>query len=351
MAYDHPVILRLLMDDRFREWVNYPTPELDRYWKQRLRHHPEEQQGVERARHVLRYMDFTKSQDIDRAGILAKAWDRARQSEAAAPPLVSFPRASKRTFASRYWYQIAAVLIGLALVIGYQYYLLSDRVHTTAYGESKHVVLPDGSTVMLNANSELRYERTWPQHQPRRVKLTGEAFFSVTHQTDDQKFVVQANDLAIEVLGTEFNVNHRRGETAVMLQQGRVRLDWSASERAVGATADTTRQLTIKPGELVVFSADTLTRKEVNPHVYASWTDNEWRFEQTPLSEVITMIEDNYGYRVIAEEALVADKVFTAEIHEADLDLLLAFLSESFDLAIIQYEQTITFQHRKAKAP
>ena len=351
MAYDHPVVLRLLMDNRFREWVNHPTPELDHYWQQRLRRYPEERPGVERARQMLRHLDFEKSATIDREGILAKALERAKESEASLSQPISPPRAKSRALVSRYWRQIAAVLVGIALLAGYQYYFLSDRVHTTAYGESEQVVLPDGSTVMLNANSVLRYERRWSLDQPRRVTLTGEAFFSVTHQANDQTFVVQANDLAIEVLGTEFNVNHRRDETEVMLREGSVRLDWSASERATVLPDDTLRHLTIKPGELVVFSSDTLVKKEVNPRVYAAWTDDEWLFEQTPLSEVFAMIEDNYGYQVVTEPSTIADKVFTAEIHEADLDLLLNFLSESFDLIITQHQRTIVIQNRTGSAP
>ena len=340
-------MLRLLTDDRFSEWVNHPTPELDHYWKQRLLHHPEEQQAVEQARRVLQHLDFDKSQRIDREGILAKAFDRAQSLDGSTSLPLSRPRSSSQRVASRYWYRVAAVLVGFAVLVGYWYYVPHDQIHATAYGESEHIVLPDGSTVILNANSELRYDREWKEDKPRQVTLSGEAFFTVTHQADHQKFIVRANDLAIEVLGTEFNVNHRRGETKVMLQRGSVRLDWSARKQADPLTADTIRQLTIEPGELVVFSDDELTRKTVNPTVYSSWTDNEWLFEQTPLAEVIAMIEDNYGYRVVAPEAIVANKVFTAEIHDADLDLLLTFLSESFDLTISKNEETITIQDKK----
>ena len=347
MPQDQPAILRLLMDDRFSEWIHHPTPELDHYWEQWLLHHPEEQSVVEQARQTLQHLDFNKSQYIPRESILAIAFERAESLENPGSVSVPSQESSNHRALPRYWYRVAAALIGVALLVGYWYYLPTDQVHTTTYGESKNIVLPDGSTVILNANSELRYEQEWNEDEPRQVTLAGEAFFSVSHQSDHQKFIVWTNALAIEVLGTEFNVNHRRNETEVMLQQGSVRLDWSADEHVNSAIPDTVRHLTIEPGELVVFSADKLTRKTVNPDVYSAWTDNEWLFEQTPLAEVIAMIEDNYGYHVVAPEALVADKVFTAEIHDADLELLLTFLSESFDLTITKHEKTINIQNRK----
>ena len=345
MAYDDAVVLRLLMDDRFSEWVNNPTPELNRYWKQRLARYPEEQPAVEQARHLLQHLDFNKNEHIDREGILANAL--ARASQLPATHAVPHPRFSRFRLAPRYQYLVAAVLVGCLIVVGYWHYLPSEQTYVTAYGESQQIVLPDGSTVVLNANSELRHAREWDSHQSREVALSGEAFFSVTHQTNHQKFIVQTNGLAIEVLGTEFNVNHRRGATKVMLQRGSVRLDWSAGERTEEPSTDTTHQLTIKPGELAVFADQQVTRKAVDPQVYSAWTDDEWVFDKTPLTEVLAMLEDNYGYQIVADEAVVKDKVFTAEIHRADPQLLLTFLSESFNLAITRDERTITLRDKE----
>ena len=340
MNHDPAFIVHLLMDDCFQAWVKHPTPELNRYWEEYLRQHPDEQPLVERARQVLQHLSFAKSEAIGREGILQRALNQAGAA--------SHPIAPLRPWLS--WYRGAAVLVGALLVTAaYWYTLPATQVHTTAYGESERVVLPDGSTVVLNANSTLRYPQQWDEQRPRQVELTGEAFFSVTHQANQQKFIVRTNNLAIEVLGTEFNVNHRRGETEVVLAQGEIRLDWQPAP----ITAASHQPLLLKPGECVVFSEDerAATKKVVNPEVYSSWTDQRWLFEQTPLTEVFAMIEDNYGYRVVAEPATLADKVFTAEIADAQLDLLLSFLSESFNLEITKGSRVITLRQRSAVMP
>jgi ferric-dicitrate binding protein FerR (iron transport regulator) len=71
--------------------------------------------------------------------------------------------------------------------------------------------LPDNSTVILNANSSLRYQENWEAELLREVWVDGEAFFSVVHTHNHQRFRVNVtDDLKVEVLGTEFNVKDRR---------------------------------------------------------------------------------------------------------------------------------------------
>ncbi|WKN44954.1 FecR family protein [Tunicatimonas pelagia] len=343
---DKHSLTSLMMDDRFRAWVTNPTPELDRYWEQYLFQHPEAKPVIEQARAVLQHMNFPKSSSIDREGILKRALAQANAEPSSTQ--LSAPSSSQKVHRLKSWYWAAASVIGILLISIYWFIALGTHSYQTAYGESERIVLPDSSVVILNANSELRYSRSWDQDSPRQVELIGEAFFSVTHQVNQQKFIVQANDLAIEVLGTEFNVNNRRGKTAVMLQRGSVRLNWSVGEANRKATSDTTATATIEPGELAVYSQDRneLTRQMVNPRVYSSWTDSQWVFDKTSLSEIFTMIEDTYGYRVVLEQPAIADRVFTAELTEANLELLLDFLSESFNLIITKDEHTITIQKK-----
>ena len=64
------------------------------------------------------------------------------------------------------------------------------------------LVLSDGTTVYLNAESELTYPVKF-SGKDRRVYLKGEAYFEVERDTC-KPFIVEANSLEIQVLGTEF---------------------------------------------------------------------------------------------------------------------------------------------------
>ncbi|NER84933.1 MAG: DUF4974 domain-containing protein, partial [Leptolyngbya sp. SIO1D8] len=167
------------------------------------------------------------------------------------------------------------------------------------------------------------------------VKLHGEAFFSVMHKENNQKFIVRSGDLSIEVLGTAFNVNNRRGNNKVILNEGSVRLDLSSIDWRDGDQSGES-YLLMEPGEMVEVNEDDkeISKKIVNPAIYSSWTENVLIFDKTPLEEVIKMIEDNYGYAVYTNNLNVEDLDFTGELYSSELSLILEYLSETFDLQI-----------------
>jgi ferric-dicitrate binding protein FerR (iron transport regulator) len=71
-------------------------------------------------------------------------------------------------------------------------------------GSRSKSILPDGTTVWLNAGSKLVYENDF-SGATREVKLEGEAFFDVVKQPE-RPFIVHTSGIAIKVLGTAFNV-------------------------------------------------------------------------------------------------------------------------------------------------
>ena len=212
-------------------------------------------------------------------------------------------------------------------------------VYQTEYGQKQPITLPDGSTVILGANSQLRHRRGWSADEPRTVTLQGEAFFSVTHQANNQTFVVQSAEVAIEVLGTRFNVNNRRGENQILLEEGSIRLD--VSQVAV-RPPNQAATILMHPGEVVEISSDLIVKKTVNTDPYISWTRDTLTFRQAPLREIIRTIEDHYGYMVTAPGIAVDELLLTAELHTSELDMILRYLSEVFDLTIHKEEHEIT---------
>ncbi|MGZ8549263.1 MAG: FecR family protein, partial [Chitinophagaceae bacterium] len=71
-------------------------------------------------------------------------------------------------------------------------------------GSTSRSLLPDGTTVWLNAGSKLHYENDF-NGTTREVRLEGEAFFDVVKHPD-RPFIVHTSGIDIKVLGTAFNV-------------------------------------------------------------------------------------------------------------------------------------------------
>jgi transmembrane sensor len=81
-------------------------------------------------------------------------------------------------------------------------------------GSTQVVHLSDKSVVYLNALSSLYFPTSFEGQTSRTVRLTGEAYFEVAHNTA-QKFNVQIDSMTLTVLGTEFNVNGYKEENIV----------------------------------------------------------------------------------------------------------------------------------------
>lgn len=239
----------------------------------------------------------------------------------------------------------AAMVTGLLTMIAIAYFLLqnpsSHLKYQTAYGETMEVVLPDSSVIKLNGNSQLSFMSDWDHTAIREVWLQGEAYFEVRRKSEHnldpaqlgdtlagQKFIAYTDNFNVEVLGTSFNVNDRGTRASVVLSTGKVRLKKN----------DERKDIVMKPGDRVALSAqnDDLIAKTVNPDLYTAWTKNMLVFEDTPLSEIAQLLEDNYGLKVTMKDKALKDRIFTGDIPTIQTDVLLEILKTSMQINITQ---------------
>jgi len=232
-----------------------------------------------------------------------------------------------------YWAAAAVLLIGLLAGSTWLWQAQPAPGRPTELathnGELRTVRLPDGSSVTLNANSTLRYAATWPASAPREVWVDGEAFFSVKHMPNSQRFRVHtAGNFTVEVLGTKFTVYRRHAQARVVLLSGKVRVDF-----------DDRRQpdVLLKPGELLQ-TADARPRQFVHQAVlapkYAAWTEKKMVFNDTPIAELATQLRDTYGVTVVMTDPALSQKTITGTVPLGDLDLLCRGLEASFHFKV-----------------
>jgi len=231
------------------------------------------------------------------------------------------------------WQKIAAtaiVLSGLSVLVFTWY---SNRFTTyTACGKIKEIMLPDSSTVILNARSEIRYLTGWDHDAPREVWLEGEAFFSVTHTPVRQPFIVHTSgQVDVEVLGTQFNVSQRANRTRVVLNAGEIRLQIKN-----GSNDPAVKHIAMKPGDLVEFakSAGQPVKKTVNPQVYSSWKNNRLFFDNTTLPELINLLEERYERKVVVTDNSLTGIRFNGDFPSDNLQLLLKALAATYNLEV-----------------
>jgi ferric-dicitrate binding protein FerR (iron transport regulator) len=334
-----------LLDDAFVQWVRMPTPDGDVFWENWRRQHPERRQVLEEACGLVRGLHANR--DPLPMGSFRRMQAHLDGVYAALKEPEVRPLSGTNRRPARWLGWAAAAMVALMLLAGGAWYQATRPTggaqYATGFGQTRTVTLPDGSRVLLNANSRLRTPARWNDGVRREVWLEGEAFFTVAKKrvasggrTEGAKFVVHTGQVDVEVLGTRFNVTNRRGQTTVTLNEGKVMLDEGALDG----------QVIMQPGELVRLGRDgrTLVRKKVNPGQYSSWTENRYVFDDTPLAEIAQRIEDTYGVPVVLKSPGLAQRTFSATIPTKNLDVLLLALSESFGMDIEKNETEIVFK-------
>ncbi len=238
---------------------------------------------------------------------------------------------------ARFFYKIAATIVVLLSVSVWWYAHSRDMIEVrTGYGERIAITLPDQSCVVLNGNSLLTYAPNWDPQSGREVWIEGEGFFSIKHTEDNQKFVVHAADLDVEVLGTKFNVKARSCASEVLLAEGKVKLETKDAQRVV-----------LKPGELATHHNKQLSTRSVEKRRYTSWVQNKLLFEGTTLREVATLLKETYGLEVEFADADLQEKELSGEISSATADDVLHAIAETLDLVVAKQGRSVAISSKQ----
>lgn len=360
---------QLVDDPSFRQYVRQSDPAAVRLWDAWCERHPELSELVREARVMVQLLDSTPRYTLAREQVEKEVADIRARLHGEVPPslVVSESAGIQRWIRPAYW-AAACVLLVAAFGVWYAQptwptaptealrtnpalapssQTAPVATYQTPYGERRSVTLPDGSVVTLNAHSTLT-TIAWTENR-REVRLEGEAFFRVSKKTQagrPVKFVVRAGLVAVEVLGTRFNVSTRHQRVTVALEEGDIRLKVLDPQRP---DTDGVRMLDMVPGDRVELTNQQLITlsRSAKPDDYAAWTEGELVFDDTPLSEVAALIHDNYGYEVVFDTPELADRRLTARLPDPSLDMLLKALSKAFSLSVTRSEKTIRITQDK----
>ncbi len=328
---------QLAKDPWFQRWVLNPTKKDLLFWQQFLAEHPDQLEKVQTAKR--RVESAAGSIQPERLRPLEKKKMHERLMEAV--------RRDRKRFKIRTLTLSAAAAVLLLIVAGIVLWNFgasreeSVVVVSTPYGETKEVSLPDGSKVVLNANSTITYPQSWEAGADRTVQLRGEAHFTVAPKPATQaKFIVVTNDLRVNVLGTVFNVYAREQGTKVTLEEGKVILNLNEQRRK--------KKPTIKmiPGEQVYFSAQTgqLKEEKVNVTAKGSWKDGIIVFDGITIGELGEIIRETFGKKVEFKDTAMTKQLITGAGPADDLELLLETVEKAFAIKVTRRDSLLIFE-------
>lgn len=185
-------------------------------------------------------------------------------------------------------------------------YTANDSTIHTAYntirtprGAEYKLILADGSTVWLNAESEITYPVAF-NGTTRELKLKGEAYFDVT-PNPKRPFIVHTDQFNIRVTGTEFNVRVYAGETeSATLAQGGIQLEKG------------TDIYQIKPGQQAYLENHEVQVKQVDLKEAIAWRYNAFSFNEVPLEQIMNELSRWYDIHVFYASPNIKGLHFTA---------------------------------------
>lgn len=231
----------------------------------------------------------------------------------------------KRTILHTYFRIAAVLLIPLIVYSGIQLLSTSDNSQTTEnwilvespHGSRTHFQLPDGSKVSLNGGTNLTYNMDFVNN--RTVKLEGEAYFDVI-KNPASPFLVEADRLAIEVLGTQFSVTAFSNEQTVdvILESGKVKITKDKEEIF--------KILSPNEGFFYDKAKHSGIQKTVDSKSLTAWKDGFLIFRSDPFSEVLKRIGRYYNVKFKIEDSNIKQFSYRATFHEESLHEILRLI-------------------------
>lgn len=241
----------------------------------------------------------------------------------------------KKIYSWKYWMQIAAIFVGIPLMIWFyviQTKSAGDLIITTTI-KPKTTQLSDGSTVVLNKNSSLKYPETF-SGGTRTVNLqNGEAFFKVSHNIH-KPFYVLVNGIQIKVVGTTFNVKVKGKQTEVIVESGKVKVSKGRN------------QILLTPQEsITINTAGTRLLKEKHTDLlYNYYRSKEFIANGTPLYKLAEVLEEAYNVQISFDSDSIKQLPISTTFKEESLDDILNVIATTFNLELKKNGTRISFK-------
>lgn len=253
---------------------------------------------------------------------------------------------------NRTWRKLAgiAAVVFIPLFAAFLYLLIEKApVQTTndmtvyvESGERSTVVLPDGTKINLNSETQLTYDTESFNRELCEIRLDGEAYFQVA-KNRKKPFIIQTNHLQVEVLGTEFNLRARKDEltTEVNLVKGKVMLTNPQNpEQAV----------ILVPNHRAIFNENTglINVDKIDSLNAAPWLRGELTFYATPIQTVLKEIERSYGINfTMTHSEIITDDLFTGTFSTINLHETLEILKMHYKFNYIIKGKSVIIENFK----
>lgn len=238
----------------------------------------------------------------------------------------------------------AAASVAVLCVLGWGAYQMLAPVPLqtiSTLAETRSVLLPDQTEVVLNRYSSLTYPERF-KGKDRKVKLSGEAYFEVS-KDPAHPFKVEAEAVMVQVLGTHFNIEAYPKDTQVKttLMEGSV---------AVSLVGKADERLILSPNESAIYNKE-YNSLTLHPEEDAAeeivWRDGRLLFKSVPLQDIARQLSNAFHTDIRIEGPALQSYRMTATFNDGEtLDEILSLLCRNRNLEYTESNNRITITQK-----
>jgi transmembrane sensor len=224
---------------------------------------------------------------------------------------------------SRMAWMAAAAVILLAVGAGWWYRSgKSGSVpYETTFNEQKKISLPDGSTVVLDPQTRIRVAPGFNKAGRTVILTSGEAHFDVFHQ-EQLPFIVDMDAVSVKDIGTNFTVQKTKDSIKVTVTGGKV----AFINKESGESRD------LAAGSSLIYYVPERRFGEIQAADAAGGNADSLRFDNSPLSEVIAVLQKVSGKKISLNDSALGQKRLTVHLDGESFDNALKTICASLDL-------------------
>lgn len=239
----------------------------------------------------------------------------------------------------RNWIRSIAAFFIVALIGGFFWGYVSQSnatVRIIATNYQKKGTLPDGSTFILNENSEISFPKSFGK-QSRRLSLKGQAYFDI-HHNNEISFQIELPDQSeIKVLGTQFTVNtrHKKQIETYLIKGSLLWKNFSKKEKLMTS------------GEALYLHSDTQKwtpiKKESLPTII-EWKNKPFVFKNQTIAEIMLELSAYFNTEITSENTLLKNQKIRGQFsRDISLNEILELLSKASNFKYYNDQSTQTW--------
>ncbi len=200
------------------------------------------------------------------------------------------------------------------------------------YGKLFAITLSDGTSVQLNSGTKLKYPVKFIEGKSREVFIDGEAYFDVAKDSL-HPFLVYAESVAVEVLGTQFNLSSFREDANIntVLVEGSVKMFHKDN---LGQSS------ILAPGQKGSWnrSDKAMSQHDVDIRLYTEWINGELIFRNASFQSIAKKLERRYDVSIQSDHRVLNNKKFNASFH-VDIETIDEVLQAIDNICPLSYKK------------